>query len=473
MQLKCKDNQITTELSSRTDARGACSQTRIQSLISWTIAGAIITLAIFASFNLWQRMDEGKAAAKPVGKQVSDPKFIELAAGSSPLSAIKLFQIKREIPNKSIVVTGSIEANSKQIQQVTPLVTGRIRDVMVSTGQLVKKGDLLVVIESPQVAELHGKLHEAESKAQLANGDLSRVLQAANQVNILKAKARLDEADATLSRNRQLNAEGLLAGKDLIAAESEWRQAQAEYEFQKNISLNGEIARAKSELSTQNTEVEHLRDGLRSLDANVEPKMDLQDHDISRIELRAPISGLVIERFVNPGSGTELGKPLLTLADTSSLWVIANVPEQQLIDLKNGMLARVMVNGKTVTGTVDYIDPRISADTRTARVRIAIKNASSEYSIGAFAQVEFTVKDNDPKAKFFIPETAVQDINGIKSVFAKTSTGSFRMQTVETGARRGTMIPIYRGLSEGEQIVTNGSFLLKSTALKDQFGGSD
>ena len=80
--------------------------------------------------------------------------------------------------------------------------------------------------------------------------------QESNQVNILKAKAKLDEADATLSRNKQLANEGLLAGKELIAAESDWRQALAEYEFQKNISLNSEIAKAQSELTTQKAEVE-------------------------------------------------------------------------------------------------------------------------------------------------------------------------------------------------------------------------
>ncbi len=453
---------------------GATQETsRRQRLVSWTIAYVLILIATLSCLFLWNRMSETKKSNICKRSEKDEASTIELAAGASPLHDMKLYKVRRQQPSDSFSALGSVESDPKNIQQITALATGRVSEVLVSTGERVKKGDLLVVVESPQVAELHGKLHEAESKAQLANGELHRVKAAANQVNILKAKAKLDETEATLSRNKQLCSEGLLAGKDLIAAESDWKQAQAEYEFQKNISLNSEIGRAQAELNTDNTEIEHLRDGLRSLDAKVESLADQQTHDISRIELRAPIAGSIIERFVNPGSGTELGKALLTLADTSTLWVIASVPEAQVKNVKLDMPVTVSINGKTkpFAGTVNYIDPRISEDTRTTRVRIEIRNPGLEISIGSFAELEFKM-NNASQTELLVPESAVQDINGVKNVFVEKSPGNFKRQPVEIGARIGNLIPIKSGIKVGDQIVTNGSFLLKSTILRDQFGGA-
>lgn len=476
MQTECKETHLVTE-STAIEQKKICfpSTTRTRQLTRWITALSIILIAIASCIFLWHRLDESKSKSRKEKLEPQNTSTIQLAANSSALLGIKLYQVRPEHPAYSFRTPGSIEANHKRVQQITPLATGRVSDVLVSTGELVKKGDLLVVVESPQVAELHGKLHEAQSKAQLAKGELYRVKEAANQVNILKAKAKLDEAEATLSRNKQLASEGLLAGKDLIAAESDWKQALAEYEFQKNISLNGEIARAQGVLNTEATEVAHLRDGLRSLDAKVESKVEQEEHDISRMELRAPMAGSVIERFVNPGSGTEIGKPLLTLADTSTLWVIASVPELQLKNVKIGMPVVVSIDGKNkiLAGTVSYIDPRINEDTRTARVRIEIENSRSEIAIGSFAEVEFKTNRPSTPPNLLVPESAIQDLNGEKNVFVQTNPGNFKRKRVEIGARFGNMISINSGIKAGDRIATDGSFLLKSALLKDTFGGTD
>lgn len=467
MLLECKEHHTVSIKTPQAKER------KFSPALSWIIAFALILSAVLITFQSWAALEARRNNKPDFQTTQSDNTSVQLTAAASSLNPIRMIKVDRQIPSRIFVVPGSIEANHKHIQQITPLVTGRVKDVFVSTGQQIKKGDLLVVIESPQVAELHGKLHEANSRVELAKSELYRVKEAANQVNILKAKAALDEAEATLKRNRLLVAEGLVPGKDLIAAESTWRQAQAEYEFQKNISLNSEIAKAQSELNTQSTEVDHLRDGLKSLDANVESKLEEQNHDISRIELRAPISGLVLERSVNPGSGVDVGKPLLTLADTSAVWAIANVPEKQVSDVHKGMPVTVSLDGRTFTGEVNYIDPRINEDTRTARVRIKIKNYSTSLPIGSFVDVEFKTQDVDPKAVVYVPESAVQDLDGRKTVFIKTGSGKFRIRTVHVGPTCSNMIPIYKGLAAGQEIVADGSFVLKSTVQKEKFGGDE
>ena len=184
--------------------------------------------------------------------------------------------------------------------------------------------------------------------------------------------------------------EGISSQKDLIAAQANNERAQAEFNYQNNISLNRELAEASAELRTAETEAAHIREGLSALDAQV-PKNEgsIGEHNISVIQLKTSITGTVIERFVNPGAGVESGKPLMTITNTSVLWLIASVPEQQISKVKIGMPAQISIGNEHRTGRITYIDPRLNEDTRTARVRIELDNKDQSIKVGMFAQVTF------------------------------------------------------------------------------------
>jgi len=114
---------------------------------------------------------------------------------------------------------------------------------------------------------MHGKLHEAETRLALAEQTYSRVQRAENRASVLQAKARLDEAEATLRRTQKLVELGAGAGKDLLAAEAAYKTAKAEYDYQSNISLNREVQEARAEVETARVEVSHIRNSLRTLGA--------------------------------------------------------------------------------------------------------------------------------------------------------------------------------------------------------------
>ena len=361
---------------------------------SWVVATSIVSLAFILSSSIWiNSQARNRGPESPIRKaeqKVRSSNFISSLRTETPA----LRAVKQRTP-ENFTADGCIEADQRKVQQITPLVMGRVSNIFVSTGARVKKGDLLLVIESPQVAELHGRMHEAETRLALAEGQFRRVREGANKVNILKAKASLDEADATLRRDRLLESEGLTPKKELIASESDYKRAEAEFDFQKDISLNHEIAEAKSALTTAKNEVEHLREGLKALDGFFNPSIEGSQHEISKIELRAPISGTVVERFVNPGAGVDACKPLVTIADISSEWTIANVPEKRLNQVHVGMNTRVTVDGKTYAGKVSYIDPRLNHDTRTARVTIELKNMAEPVATESIAQIVFLARNSD------------------------------------------------------------------------------
>lgn len=435
----------------------------------WLVTAIIIGVAALLCAALWFGLS--KRSPDEPAKEEKDPNTSSIDINSAA-AGVRVVTVGTQAPASTFTVAGTVEPNQQQLQQVTPLVSGRVENIYVALGDFVKAGTLLVRIDSPQVAELHGKLHEAETRLKLARINLNRVQQAANRVSVLKAKATLDEAESTLKRTKQLVSEGLTARKDLVSAQSEYERAKADYNFQKDISLNREVTEAKAELQTAQTETEHIRDGLKALDAHLGGDNDGIEHDISKIELRAPISGTVIERFVNPGAGFDAGKPLLTIANTAVLWVIANVPESQMATISIGSPATVKLGSKDISGRVSYIDPRLNEDTRTSRVRIEIRNPDNRLQVGTFAQVEFKAPVSAQNT-IFVPEASVQTVKGKPVVFVKESSGNFIVRNVQIGTGSSGMIPVLEGLRVGDQIAADGSFVLKSKLLKDQFGDED
>jgi len=438
----------------------------------WMVALIAMAVGLMLSGVLWFAIGNKTSEVAKEEVKVEAVEGQKSVAMSREESTIQLITTSSETPSSKFSATGTVEANQQQMQQISALASGRVESVTVALGDAVRPGMLLISIDSPQVAEMHGKLHEAETKLKLAKLTLHRVKQAANRVSILKAKASLDEADSTLKRTKQLVSEGLVARKDLVAAQSEFTRAQAEFNFQKDITLNREVAEATAALQTAETEAEHIKDALRAIDVQLSKGGEDKEHDISTLHLRSPISGVVIERLVNPGAGVEAGKSLLTVANTSTLWVIANVPEREMPNVQVGTKAKVLLEGKSIKGTVSFIDPRLNEDTRTSRVRIIIENPGNRIQTGAFAQIEFS-KSIRISDTVFVPTTAVQTVEGKPVVFVKDTDGKFSVREVETGQEVGGLIPVKQGLKSGEKIAANGTFVLKSKLLKDQLGGED
>jgi membrane fusion protein, heavy metal efflux system len=375
--------------------------------------------------------------------------------------------------------TGTVEANQQQSQQATPLVGGRVERVNVSLGDRVRAGAVLAVIASPQIAQMHGKLHEAETQQALAERNLERVLRAENRVAVLSAKARLDEAEATLRRVRRLVELGAGAGKDLIAAETAQRTARAEYDFQSNISLSREVQEASAAVETARVDVAHIRDEMRALGAPV-PQGERHNHDkdTSLVAVRAPVSGSVIDRLVNVGAGVEAGKPLFTIGNLSTVWVIANVPEAHISQVHVGTpveITATALGNASSSGHVAYIDPQLNEDTRTARVRIEMPNPGERLKTGMFVQVGFQAGAAAEAQELVIKSEALQRIGDRTVVFMpkQQAPGAFEIHEVQVGAESGGYTRVLAGLEVGQKVVTKGSFTLKTQMMKGELGDHD
>ena len=451
------------------------------------IVAMVTVLAVVAvvAVLLWNRDSSPKATevrvnTESAGQDEHAEEEVKLSAEALEAAGVEIEGVTQRPAVALVQATGTVEANEQQTQQATPLVGGRIEQVLVRLGDRVRAGATLAVISSPQIAQMHGKLHEGESQRALAERNLERVLRAENRVAVLSAKAKLDEAEATLKRVRRLIDLGAGAGKDLIAAETAYKTAKAEYDFQSNISLNREVQEARAAVETARVDVSHIRDEMRSLGAPV-PEGERHNHnkDTSLVALRAPVSGAVTERTVNAGAGVEAGRPLFTIGNLSTVWIIANVPEAQVGRLQLGTPVEVTaaaISNDVLPGRVAYIDPKLNEETRTARVRIEMNNPGERLKAGMFVQVGFQAGTSESSGEeLVIKSEALQRIGERTVVFLPRDAepGAFEVRDVQVGGETAGYTRILSGLQLEEKVVTKGSFTLKTQLMKGELGDHD
>ncbi len=198
---------------------------------AWIIAAVIIGLVGLVGLGLIVRKNfSGENAAENAEKAEEKSAVKELKLEPELLNSAKLEY--EAVAAKSAVSmlksTGTIEANPQQTQEITSLVDGRIENISVSIGDRVSAGQTIAIITSPEVAQLQGKLHDAETKHQIAERNLNRVLKTENRVSILQAKAKLDEAEANVNRAKDLA--NLNSNKDVLAAETNFSVAKAKFD---------------------------------------------------------------------------------------------------------------------------------------------------------------------------------------------------------------------------------------------------
>ena len=449
------------------------------------IVALVSLVALVAMYALFLRGDSKSSTAVNVNSETAkeaehgpeEGEEVMLTPEALAAAGIELEGVTQRPAVALIKVTGTVETNQQQTQQASSLVSGRVERVNVGQGDVVRRGAVIAIISSPEVAEMHGKLREAETRLRLAERALQRVHRAENRVSVIQAKAKLDEAEATLRRTRRLIELGAGAGKDLIAAEASYKTAKAEYDYQNNISVNREVQQAQAEVETARTDVNHLRQSLQTLGDPVPAgSRDTHTTDISLVTLRAPVSGTVVERLVNAGAGVQAGAPLFTIANISTVWVIANVPEAEIGKIRVGTPAEVRsaaMGNNAMGGRVNYIDPRLNEETRTARVRIEMTNPGERLKAGMFVEVGFEAgTGGTTEEELVVPSTAVQRIENRSVVFIPKDDepSAFEVREVELGGETSGYHRVISGLKLGEKVVTKGSFTLKTQKLKGEMG---
>jgi cobalt-zinc-cadmium efflux system membrane fusion protein len=354
------------------------------------------------------------AEPPPLEPVVSEPDMVRLTPAAIEAADIRVAAVESLALEQSIETPGRITVDENRTSRVGSFVEGVIVECCVSVGAEVKKGEILARLHSHEV-------HDAESDYRQALAQLERL------------KAELHYAQQSHQRASRLYE--LKAGSLQAVQEAETKLESAERAV--------DIGTAEIERAGQ-----HLRFlGLNPAqvaghtDAE-EPAAEVSVHERHLISVRAPFSGTVLERRASQGAVVTPSDPLYVISDLSRLWVIAQVPEQHLSFLREGM--RVAVTVRAYPG-------------RTFPAGRALKTEM-------FATIRIGQGKREPSAA--VPPAALQHLDGRQVVFVQVAPGAFRVREVETGQRSNRMVQVIRGLEVGESVVTEGSFHVKSEYLK-------
>jgi len=191
------------------------------------------------------------------------------------------------------------------------------------------------------------------------------------------------------------------------------------------------------------------------------------------LTFRSPVSGVITEKKAVQGMRFMPGEALYQVADLSSVWVVADVFEQDIGLIKNGAKATVRLSAypdKLFEGKVSYIYPTLNASTRTVPVRIELPNPGLLLKPAMFAQVEIPVSARGQVVT--VPTSAVIDSGTRQIVLVQLSAGRFEPREVKLGARSDSHVEIISGVKDGESVVVAANFLIDAESnLKAAVGG--
>ncbi|MDP2760555.1 MAG: efflux RND transporter periplasmic adaptor subunit [Sideroxyarcus sp.] len=248
------------------------------------------------------------------------------------------------------------------------------------------------------------------------------------------------------------------------------------------VSAQRELALAGQGLAALKEADEEAKAGMRQLAAASRARLknwDIPDMQTDpgngrpRVAFRAPITGIVLEKKAVEGMRFMPGEMLYQIADLSSVWVIAEINEQDIGQVRVGSRAQVTVDAypdRMFDGKVDFVYPTLNSTTRTVPVRIEINNPKGLLKPAMFANTQIGVGNND--RVLAVPISSVIDSGKRQVVLVRLAEGRFEPRVVSLGQRSDDYVQVLAGVAEGEQVITSANFLIDAESnLKAALGG--
>lgn len=254
---------------------------------------------------------------------------------------------------------------------------------------------------------------------------------------------------------------------DLVATEREYLVAKQNQQQVAHSTVPGVASSAAALLDAAKERLEQWEVPEQEI-ARLESTGRVQQE----LEFDSPVSGYITERSALPSVAVQPEMRLFTVADLSSVWVQAQVFQNDLGRIKVGDPAILTVNtfpGRTFRGRVDFIYPQVDMDTRTARVRVVFSNSDLRLKPGMFVNVALQVPMG---RQLVIPATGVMQSGTRQIAFVKRSDDYLEPREVELGPRVGDDFVVLKGLKPGEEIVTSANFLIDSESQLQSALGS-
>jgi cobalt-zinc-cadmium efflux system membrane fusion protein len=357
--------------------------------------------------------------SKPTPRLVQDPSIVYVNDDLSQL--IKNGQVKLVPFVEELRVSGRIDFNERFLARIGANVTGRVSEIIGIPGQEVQQGEVLAQITSTELTQSQLAYLKARSSSQLSE-------QAANRARILYKE-------------------------DVIAlAELQRREAEA-------MSAKAELRAANDQLRVQGMDQ-------KSIDRLARTGVIESINNVV-----ATIPGQIVERKINKGQVVQPADALFTIADLSTLWAVAEVPEGNSSLLQKGQKSSVIIpalRNRMIEGVISHVDAIVNPQTRTVVVRMDIPNSTGQIRPGMLATM---LIDSEPLERLVVPSSAIIREDNQDYIFVRDEGDRYKMVAVKAGPEGKGMRAILSGLKEGEEIAIEGAFHLNAERKRQLSGG--
>lgn len=340
----------------------------------------------------------------------------------------------------TLQVTGIVGPDEARVAHVRALARGVVERVHVTLGTRVTAGQPLLTYDNVELGQLAG------------------------EYLVERAALRQAETDREVKRTSLARAESLITIEAISQRELDVRRA----EFR-----SAEAAVASAEARASKVEEQLHRFGLSDPEVRaLSPEANEAPHRAaSHSVLRAPFTGVVTKLDVAAGEVVETDRELFTVADMSTVWVLADVYEKDLSKVQPAGEVSVKVDAypdRTFNGRVEHVSDLIDPATRSAKVRCVVDNRDGALKLDMFATV--ALPSAESKQALVVPADAIQQVDDQAVAFVRLEATRFERRDVQVGLRSGNLVEILGGLERGQTVVGKGSFYLKTALLRERIG---
>jgi len=356
-----------------------------------------------------------------VGAVRVDPQLVDLAL-------VSFGEVQRSEVALPIEMNATVGFDELRTVHVSPRVAGTVRSLEVDYGDVVKRGQTLFTLDSQELGEAAGAFLEARAAERLA--------------------------DQRLQRQEELRAAG-------VTSEREYEEA-----VQAQQATAIQLATARDRLlrmGLSNNEIDPIQAGGGGAAIGVLP-------------VRAPLSGTVLDLHASPGELVEPGAETALVGDLSTVWVWADVYEEDLATVAGALAAgevpatfsTAAVPDGSFAGSVDVLGASLDATTRTTRARIVVDNAGGLLRAGMFGTVTLALHGRE--GGLTVPSVAVCSDGDLAFVFVRGEGDLFFRRAVTAGRSADGVTEVRGDVESGQQVLADGSFLARSEVLKEKMG---
>jgi cobalt-zinc-cadmium efflux system membrane fusion protein len=337
-----------------------------------------------------------------------------------------------------LVATGTVSEDPIRVAHIRPLARGLIEKSYVRLGDRVSKGDSLIEYDNIELGIAIGEYLGAQAELQRSLTDL-------------------EVKRTILERGKEMLKVGAIARTTYDLREAEFKDAEAKC--------------SGSRAAVEKVEAQIHRFGWSDQDLANLLAQQKTGHTVTHSIMRAPFSGIITEYHASVGEAVEPSTELLSISDLSTLWVLADVFEKDLSQVKVGQSVRVRVTsypGNVFLGKITYVADTIEPITRTAKVRCVVQNSNELLKLAMFATIDIPM--DRINSVLAVPDSAIQQIEGKSVVFIRTSATEFKRRDVQTGITSSGYTEIRSGLNAGDLVAGQGSFVVKTAFLRNLIG---